>query len=60
MLYFLKNQQKNIFQGLPQDYEERKMEQKQVCSDYIQWIAVTVCSENYIYWTAVAYVNIIM
>ena len=27
MLYFLKNQQKNIFQGLPQEYEERNMEQ---------------------------------
>ena len=37
MLYFLKNQQKNIFQGLPQDYEERKMEQNKC--------AVTSCTK---------------
>ena len=58
MLYLY--QQKNIFQGLPQDYEERTNGLKQVCSDYMQWIAVTVCSGHYMYWTAVAYVNIIM
>ena len=60
MLYFLKNQPKNTFQGLPQNYEERKKGMKQVCSDYMQWIAVTVCSGKYMYWTAVAYVNTIM
>ena len=54
MLYFLKNQQKNIFQGLSQDYEERKMEQNKCAVTLCSVFAVTYCSEMNLYWTAVA------